>query len=147
MKLQIIFFRGPLQNFFFFVCEKAVSLLIYLVKYFINSFLCDVGDFFKRLCARNIVIKFVLFVFRFFLFFRIEEVSEPIEKLVDPDAAIAAPAQLINVLITGSCPGCISDISSDLPALNTGKIQQKKNQGQDPYRNTSADHRKNSVTR
>ena len=68
LKLQIFLLCGPLKDLFFFAGKKTEPLLVYLIEYFINSLLGNVGNFFIGLCASDIVIEFVLFIFWFLLF-------------------------------------------------------------------------------
>src|SRR6185312_9705031 len=80
LKLQIFLFSSPLQNVFFFAGQKAIALLVDLVQDLIDSFLRDIGNFFKGLGSGHMIIKFVFWMFGLFFLFRIEEVAQPVEK-------------------------------------------------------------------
>src|SRR5664279_3916818 len=123
LKLQIFLFSSPLQDLFFFTRQKTISLLINLIEYFVDSFLSDVWDFFIRLCSRHIIVKLVFFIFWFFLFLWIKQITEPVEKLIHPVAAIAPPSQHVNKKIANACRTCISQVGRQITISHTREIE------------------------
>src|SRR5579872_2353296 len=146
-KLQFFFVSRPFQDFFFLVREKAVALLVDLVKDLVDSLLRDVRDLFKWLGAGNLVVKLVFRGPDPLLLVRVEEVIEPVEDLVHPYAAVVAPPKLVNKKESGRGAGQVGNIGAGIAMSDAGEVNKEIQQRQDPQRDPAVDHRENAIVR
>ena len=123
-KLQIFFVSGSFQDLFFLIGQETVTLLVDLVKDLIDTLLRYIGDLLERLSAGNLIVKLVFRRASFFLLIGVEKIVAPIEKAVDPDTTVMAPAQPVDKEEPRSRSREVGDISGRIPVGNAGKIDQ-----------------------
>src|SRR6187401_2530455 len=120
------------------------SVLIDLIKNFINALLREVGSF----CVR---FSFVFIKQLFFCFFLwligIKKIINPIEKIIDTNAPIKTLSHEKDKKKTSEATCKMRNMSTRVAYRNKCQVYNKINSSKHPKRNTTIEHWKDAITR